>query len=911
MRSRNASCFPRVLTIAGDRRTPAPHSSIFLQTAGNQAFAVHCRGGTELSSDPIVNNSVSIWQRVGLSGLIAAFYVLGLLRLNDCDLFNPDSPRYVIYSQAIVNLGEYRATDMPGTPLYAWRPPGLSLLIAPMMAIRPYDVVAAKLVVLMISAALLWSMFQFARLHAGGWTALFMTAALASSPTYLVLSTEVLSEIPYTFCVITVMLILSRSMVRLDDLAASGAETKVPRHAWFEGLLMLVAIALMAFTPWLRTAGVSMVLAVGLWSLMSVRSLKWLSVAVAGVTGLGLLAWRNHLAGGENYVGSLFGRIREKGLGPVLASGVETVGYYLSMLPTLLLPGLTQDRTWHAPLGLDHLPKLGASSGLAALLAAILVLLALLGMYRRQQQGGSLAFLYFVIYGGCLIVWPWRHERFLWPLFPVFWAFVPVGFVSIMRSYRALKWEFLGAVPIIGLCSLQLASCEELVDVNRRLISDRDAFYQDQIPGFYFSDWRQAGVWLNQNTPPHARILTWHAAVGETSHRFQRRVQFETLPPEKIRQQIEAFSARYLVAPGALFGDGFPWQQLSADCAVHLNVVYHRRDVVILEVEPNRTGEISKTAYPEWLAEHLRLSDEATRRLPGRTDIAIRHASLSHEAGHTDKAIEILRHVLAKGSKSVRVCSDLGWMLFDVGQYDEAAKYLDLARRLPNAESIASQLAEGVNRAIERMHEGATSKTEVSVKRSLGRVKALMSSLKYATAEQELDQLLRAAPTNADAIMIRGTLHHRLGEIPQAKDCYQRAITLGARDAAAWLMLIKMEEAIGTEAPTRIDAGHLREQFDPTAATGHVRLATALRELGWPGKAVTILEAANQRFPDHPAIQKSLAELYRQFARPDLAKPLYEALLSINPADKSANEGMEATKRALTEPVMSRASLKP
>ena len=87
-----------------------------------------------MSTNLFVNRPVSVWQRVSLLGLIAAFMGMAAMRLNDCDLFNPDSPRYVIYAQALVNLGEYRATDLPGSPLYSWRPPGLSMLLAPMMA---------------------------------------------------------------------------------------------------------------------------------------------------------------------------------------------------------------------------------------------------------------------------------------------------------------------------------------------------------------------------------------------------------------------------------------------------------------------------------------------------------------------------------------------------------------------------------------------------------------------------------------------------------------------------------------------------------------------------------------------------------------------------------------------------------
>ncbi len=841
-------------------------------------------------TDPFVNSRVSIWQQAGLLGLIAAFVAMGAMRLNDCDLFNPDSPRYVIYSQAIVNTGDYRATDVPGSPLYSWRPPGLPLLIAPVLAFRPYDVVAAKVVVLFTAALLLWVMFQLTSLHCGGWAALVMTGLIASGPTFLVLSTEVLSEIPYTLGVTTVLLIISRSTFRLPFARAN----------------MVVAIAAMAFTPWLRTAGVALVLAVSVWSVTSRLRLKWLSVAIAGVVGVGLLAWRNKQAGGENYVGSLFTRLRERGPGPIITSGLETISYYLNTIPGLLMPGLTLERTWYAPLTLDSLPKLGLPGAVAAVLAAVVVLLSMLGMWRRRENGGSLALLYVVIYCGCLVVWPWRHERFLWPLFPVLLAYLPAGFSSMaatgVQSCGKKAWG--GVFVLLPLCAWQIIGSIYLVQINQEFVSRRDQFHSSRIPGFYFSDWRRAGTWLNANTPRNARVLTWHAAVAATSHRFQKRVQFETQSPEKIRQQIEAFNARYLVVPDGQFGDGFGWQQLSADPAIRLNAVYREHDVVVLEVEPNRTGEIDKTGYSQWLEQRMAACREAHQRLPDRIDIAIRNASLLNETGHTQEAIQALRNLLDHGTRTVRVCAELGWMLYESERFEEAAKYLDMARTLPNAESIASQLTDGVERAQARLREPPAPDTGALIERALNRVKSLMGGLKYAAAEREANRICSNAVDHPEFNFVRGKLHHRLGEFSQAAERYERAIQLGVTDAERWLLLIRFDQAISRDTVSSIEAGASHETVDPADPLSHVRLAGRFRDCVWPGRALATLEQANERFPDQACVQRPLADLYRLFARPDLAAPLYEEVLKCDSTDEDARKGLAAAKMALTEPEM-------
>ena len=296
-----------------------------------------------MSDDTFRNIRVSVWQRIGLLGLIAAFTMMGTLRLNDCDLFNPDSPRYVLYSQSIVDLGEYRATDLPGSPVYTWRPPGLSMLLAPMMALRPYDVVAAKVVVLLTGALLLWVVFQFAVLHCSGWEALCVTALVASSPSFFVMSTEVLTEVPYAVGVMIVLTILSRSTM------TETADPSQQKRYWRMAMMVIATIAL-AFTPWLRTAGIALVAAAALWVVSSRARYQWIPTVAGAVIAFLALAWRNKQAGGENYIGSTMTRLADKGLVPFIHSGLETVWQYVRAIPGLLLPGFLTDRAWYSPV---------------------------------------------------------------------------------------------------------------------------------------------------------------------------------------------------------------------------------------------------------------------------------------------------------------------------------------------------------------------------------------------------------------------------------------------------------------------------------------------------------------------------------------------------------------------------------
>ena len=857
-------------------------------------------------NETIGNVRVSLWQRGLLFGLIAGFVILGMLRLNECDLFNPDSPRYVLYSQSIVETGDYRAIDLPGAPIYSWRPPGLSLLLAPIMAWRPYDIVAAKMVVLLTGALLLLVVFRLTLMNSRFWPAFIVTAVVASNPSFFVLSTEVLTEVPYTLCVLIVLLILSQSTM---STAADSADQRA-RQYWIRLLTTGFAIGALAFTPWLRTAGVSLVIAVGVWSVFVRSRWRWLLGVGAAVAGLGILALRNQQASGENYVGSLFTRMKSQGLWAVGQSGLETIGHYLWTIPTVLLPGLTTDRAWYSPVTVEAMPIVALPIALAACLAAAIISLGMLGMCHRRANGGTLALLYLLIYAACLVVWPWRHERFVWPVVPVLLSYLPTG-VSVVSSALgscAPAITVSATSMLLVLSGWQFYGCESLVKVNREFVRDPDAFYAKRIPGFYFSDWRQAGRWLSANSMPSDRVLTWHAAVASTSHRFQKRVQFETLTPEKMRSQIEAFGARYLVVPAAQFGDGFGWQMLTGDTSISLKEVYRERDVAILEVLPNRTGSVSKDAYPEWLDQQIALSRQACANEPTRVDLAIRYASLLREAGADREAIQQFRKLVDQGVLTARVCGELGWLLLENREYADAAKYLDIARLLPNAEAVSSVLIEGARHAREQMKKSPKIDDSKRLAQQLSRIKMLIGSEKYADAAAKLGMVNETLSGGAETQFVRGRLHHRLGEHDLAADCYEQAIKLGLSDAIPWLRLIRFDQVVQTNLRALIIVGNERVEVDPAVATTHLRLAEMLQERGWAGRALAVLENALERFPADMQIKKMLADHYRSFARPDLAVPLYQVVLESSPDDESVKQGLEIARSHLREPVMTLSS---
>ena len=856
---------------------------------------------------------VSIWQHVVATGVILGFIATGWLRLNDCDLFNPDSPRYLLYAQSLADTGQYRAIDTPGAPLYTWRPPGLPILLVPVLWFSPYDVVAAKWVVLLSGGMLLATVYAIVQMNRPGWSALAILLVVGSSPLLLSMATEVLSEVPYTLGVLAVLFWIGRWDQTFEsrdrDLAADPG---VPLSArlgsrgippWTAYSVAMIALA---FTPIIRTVGVALIVAVGLWSLSRRRRWRFIPAVVIAAGGLVWLSWRSRSAPGSNYAGSLLQSIRDHGLVTVISESWRTVSFYAEAFPGVLLPGLTRGQPFYAPMIIGLAPALNLSEVFVGGLALIVTFCGIVGLWQQRSRSGAIGLLYLALYAACLTIWPWRHERFLWPVVPLIWAFVPAGCASIGRVVpQNLVSRLRPALltVLIGFSVWQLQGCLALVMTNQRFLANRDAFYAEESPGFYFSDWRRAGSWIQKNTTPDSRLLTWQAAVGGTAHRFQRRVQFEAQTPEKMRQQIGSFPARHLVITTAQFGTGFGWPQVFADPAYSFKIVYQDRDVAVFEIGPNRTGSISQHGYLEWVKQQSAALDLALSRHPNRTDLIARQAELLQEAGQNDRAIKLLEDLIDRGMVTVRVCSSLGWLYLAEQKYEQAARQLELARGLPNAEPVAELLADGARRARERLQEKSPDPAIVA-DRQARRIQQQIAMLNLSAAKKEVDRALQTSPEQPALNYCKGYLHHLFDEREQALAAYQKAEKCGSSEATGKLELLLLEKSIAQSASS--PAMELEPQIDPNSFVSHVRLAKLYDEHGWSGRAVATLELARQRFGDQPEILAPLAALYLRFAMTEQAAGLYRTAQQAWPHDESIRQGLATAEAALRVPRFSK-----
>ena len=760
-------------------------------------------------------------RRAALVLILAAFALLGALRLNRFCLLEPDSPGYLFQSRALATFHGYREIDHPGEPLHTFRPPGLPLLLAPLSLVAPFSVTGAKTIVLLFAIAALALAWRLAARGGGETAALVAVAVIASSPYALLHATEVVSEFPYLALSLAAILVTTR-----EDRAPGKRD------------VVVLAVAL-GFLPFLRTIGIALVGAIALWCLLDRARRPWLPAPLAAAVATGLWALRNHLASGPTY----FGAIAHAGVSGLARRSVDAAGFYITRFLDVLLPGFWPGRPLYERLTIAGTPDLGGLHGAAWIVAAGVLGLALLGAWRRRREEGALIALYALLFGAVLVVYPPRHERLTWPLVPLVVALVPAGVAAIGR--RAAAWATLAAA--CALVVWQSAASIAIVRDNGVSRSAPERFYGERVPPLYFADWQAAGRWLASHARSSDRVLTRHSDTGFTSGLLQDSIRFEELPPAAWRARIGKTGARWLVVPTSLFGKFFPMDLLRSDPVYSYEVAWSGGDVAVIAVAPNRTGAVLPPAPPD--AATLDACDAALRREPGRVDLESRCAELLAAAGKPDEAIKRLQTVVAGGRADVRIEIALGQLLLDVKRDAEALQAFKAAAAMPEADLLEQTIARGTAAAAELAAANGIDKT-VRAHAAVARARRRMEDLRWADALRLVDEALVFAPYDPLAVSAAGDVALRRQEFGAAVSLYDQAGREGDAEAAArsraLAQTLRTEAALATS-----DAASI------------VSAAAFGTQTGTPGRALDLLERASAARPGEPAFQEPLAELRR------------------------------------------------
>lgn len=407
-----------------------------------------------------------------------------------------------------------------GTTSY---PPGLPILIAPLYAAFGFNLIWMKvLMVLMFFGALLlfgltterWLSWPFFGL---------MLVDLTFTPYFWEFKDNVEADFPFLLpCFLFLYLIAKR-----DREAHSGGLSNAP----FElpnrltptaegigiGLILYAAVAL-------RTIGLALLIALLLHDLVRSRRLWptrkfWVPAVIVGL----LMVLQSLLlpTDGGTY-GTAFAE-RMSSPGKIVGSLILNAKYYI-----LAVTGRTLLTNGHGTLWAD-------------VMLVLSLVPFVVGLYRRMRYRPGILEAFIVVYGGVLLVWPFRQPNYLIPLVPLMSFYLFSGLEFLLRNV-GVRTRNLAAAGVFGLLLATYVPRYATLSFDRIshdiLSPDSEEFYE----------------YVRINLAPDDGIIT----------RLPREVALLTERPASPPRHPSGEDAHYTVAEGNLIVEraratGFPY----------------------------------------------------------------------------------------------------------------------------------------------------------------------------------------------------------------------------------------------------------------------------------------------------------------------------------------------------------------
>lgn len=447
---------------------------------------------------------------VAALGFALLHLVLGLLVFEPTLFPGGDNAAYLILGEALRSGEGYRDLHLPDTPLHVLYPPLLPSLLAGLGWVGGVGLV--KIVMLLFAATTVWATAHFGRRWVGSGPALGAAALLAVNPTLLEYGHYILSEAPFTLCVVAALWFSQREDGR--------------------GAALAIVAAVAAFGT--RTAGMTLLAALPLGWWLDGRRLHAAAAGLAAFGALGGWALYQRLAAADQpgYLTQLLlvdpyapaaGAVDVAGL--LVRAAENCWAYVARVVPeTLLGPG-------------------GGSAAGGVALGIVVAAAALAGWSLLARERLRVPEVFAVLYAGLIAVWPsvWTDRRFLLPLLPVvlLLALVAAGRLPPPAG-RGLKW----AAPVM-LAVFGVAWVVQTVPDRVACVASHRAGRPCDLPA-NASLYAAAG-WARENTPPDAiianrkpRLFYWYARRRGDLYPF-------VSDPETVLRGLEEMGADYVV----------------------------------------------------------------------------------------------------------------------------------------------------------------------------------------------------------------------------------------------------------------------------------------------------------------------------------------------------------------------------
>lgn len=180
----------------------------------------------------------------------------------------------------------------------------------------------------------------------------------------------------------------------------------------------------------------------------------------------------------------------------------------------------------------------------------------------------------------------------------------------------------------------------------------------------------------------------------------------------------------------------------------------------------------------------------------------------------------------------------------------------------------------------------------------LGRM--LLDRNELQEAGGHLGDAIKAQPKNAEAHQVMGLVLYRFGQLVLAEKELQQAVRVKPGLASAWADLA-MVQSLAAKADEAVKSGRKAVSIDPKFATGHSRLATALDWAGQLDQALVAHQKAIALDPDAAELRIELARSLSFHGRIDEAIATYRELLARWPRHIGAYTAMASLKKFTDE----------
>ena len=483
--------------------------------------------------------------------LCAAFAAIGMRSLNDLSLYTPDSSRYLIWAKSLGSLDGFRDDTSPEPQRYVIHAPLYALLLAPVGRAFPYDIVAAKMCTLGFGIVLLIFLYGWISRKYGSGAALAGTFLIAFNPMILLYSTEVLSDIPFALCIIAFFF-------AFDKFAEAPPDKK--KIFW---LVLIVTCGILV-----REVGISLLASALVYLLMKKEYKK--AIILFELPVIVYIAWfvRNEwlVAGTEHpgltnrmiYFHHYFTAEGESFFNEFLGRITANAGIYLALFGKLLFAPLYGNFFYDVLYRSDP-SVLSMARFVDAVRIPMFVLtfgVSACGLYAdfRGSAAAALKWIFLVIYGVIILMYPINDIRFLLPYMILMAYYFVIGgawLIGMVKPVSAQIRFVFAAVLLAVLCIPNLIWCRAYSDANR-------SYWKFFAGSGIVSDTLRAGghfnkplplvaKWLKDNADPTAIILSqWKDIACCSGGRKVVNVN-ETVPVIDFEYYLRDYDVGYIV----------------------------------------------------------------------------------------------------------------------------------------------------------------------------------------------------------------------------------------------------------------------------------------------------------------------------------------------------------------------------